>query len=143
MIPTPRNPLPSILARLIDQTRHLCLHLPLRHLTHRVDPRRHKPIRPEPRVLARVIHRRLLLENDVLQALFFDDLAHALRPGNGAEEGKAKGSHAMQAAGFEGGGGFGEAEVGVGGPVDFVPLEVAVWFWGGGISGMLVDGVAS
>ena len=35
----------------------------------------------------------------------------------------------MEAAGFEGRVGFGEPEVGVFGPVDFVPLEVAVGLW--------------
>jgi hypothetical protein len=50
-----------------------------------------------------------------------------LRPSDGAEEGEAEGAHAVEAAGFEGSVGFGQAEVGVGGPVDFVPLEVALW----------------
>jgi hypothetical protein len=66
-----------------------------------------------------------------LQTLFFDDLAHALRPGDRAEEGEAEGAHTVQAAGFEGRVGFGEPEVGVFGPVDLVPLEVAGWFWRG------------
>jgi hypothetical protein len=57
-----------------------------------------------------------------LQALFFDDLAHTLRPGDGAQEGEAEGAHAVEAACFEGRVGFVEAEVGVGCPVDFVPL---------------------
>ena len=65
-----------------------------------------------------------------MQTLFFDDFAHALWPGDGAEEGEAEGAHAVEAAGFEGCVGFGEAEVGVGGPVDFVPLEIASGFCG-------------
>ena len=63
--------------------------------------------------------------------MIFDDFAHALRPGDGAEERKAEGAHAVEATVFEAGVGFGEAEVGIGGPVDFVPLEVASGFWGG------------
>lgn len=130
MITTPRNSLLSILPGLIHQTRHLPLHLSLWHLTHRVDPRRHQRIRPKPRILTRVVLGGFLLENYVLQTLFLDDLAHALRPGDGTEEGEAEGAHAVQAAVFERRACFGEAEVGVGGPVDFVPLEIASGFCG-------------
>ena len=67
-----------------------------------------------------------------MQTLFLDDFAHALRPGDGTEEGEAERSHAVQAAVFKWRACFGEAEVGVGGPIDFVPLEVASGFCGGG-----------
>lgn len=130
---TPRNSLPRILPSLIHQPSHLRLEIPLRHLTHRVDTRRHQRIRPKPRILSRVVLSSFLLENNVLQALFFDDLAHTLRPGDRAEEREAQGAHAVEAAGFEGRVGFGEPEVGVFGPVDFVPLEVAVRFWRGAL----------
>ena len=53
-----------------------------------------------------------------------------LRPGDGTEEGNAQGAHAVETAGFERGVGFFEAKVGICGPVDFVPLQVARGFCG-------------
>lgn len=42
-----------------------------------------------------------------------------LGPGDGAQEGETEGAHAVEAAGFKGSVSLGEAEVGVGGPVNF------------------------
>jgi hypothetical protein len=53
-----------------------------------------------------------------------------LWPGDGAQEGEAEGTHAVETAGFERGVGFFKAEVSVCGPVDFVPLQVAGGFCG-------------
>lgn len=128
MIPTPRHSLPRILTRLIYQPSHLPFHLPLWHLAHRVNPCRHQRIRPEPCVLARIVCRGFLLEDYILKAFCFDNLTHTLRPGDGAEKGEAEGAHAVKAANLKGSVRFGEAEVGIGGPVDFVPLEVPVGF---------------
>jgi hypothetical protein len=55
MIPTPSHAFPRIIPRLIHQPSHLPLHISLRHLAHRVNPRRHQRVRPKPRVLTRVV----------------------------------------------------------------------------------------
>jgi hypothetical protein len=129
MIPAPSNPLPRILRRLINQPGHAIPHLTLRNLTHSINPRRNNRFRPKTRVLSRVILFRPLLHHDILQSLRCNDLGHSLRPVDGAEEGFARLTQSVQAADFEGGVGFLEADVDVRAPVDFVPLEIAVGFY--------------